>query len=410
MLRLLYFFILCLTQLCALNALAQQPRKGKGAGPVNLKPLAAALADPSQSIEELEKLVFRTFGKQNLAMGKVVARLDERLGAWAVMNPSPASVLDAAGAPLGTMKPVGSMGLQVLALELPNFSNVSYRVEVAGSTLLAGEFHVEVYDMPPEWKPSDLVPAGRQETFEFSASKVFPQTSRTVTVYIPANYKPDGSAALMVWQDGGRHADRNGQVRATVVMDHLIANKQMPVTVGVFVDPGQRPNQKPGEKPANRGFEYDSLGDAYVRFITEEVLPEVKARYQLNWSDRPEMRAIAGGSSGGICAFTAAWERPQQFGKVLSWVGSFVNLRGGHVYPALVRKTERKPIRVYLLDGRNDLDNNFGNWPLANLSMAAALKHAGYDYRLDYGECFHGSKGMSASLPEAMRWLWRDIR
>ena len=133
----------------------------------------------------------------------------------------------------------------------------------------------------------------------------------------------------------------------------------------------------------------------------------MKQRYSLSWSDKAEDHAIAGGSSGGICAFNAAWERPDQFHKVLTWVGSFVNLRGGHVFPALIRETERKPLRVYLLDGRNDLDNAFGNWPIANKNMAASLKYMGYDYRFDFGECFHGSKGMSASLPDALRWLWR---
>jgi enterochelin esterase family protein len=254
------------------------------------------------------------------------------------------------------------------------------------------------------------VPQGRLERFEWRQSKVFPNTVRQVTVYIPAQYNAAKPASLMVWQDGTRHADPNGQpgqLRATRVFDTLIANGEMPVTVGIFVDPGRKTSQGPGDKATNRGFEYDSLGDAYATFIVNEILPEVRQRYQLAWSERAEDHAIGGGSSGGICAFTVAWERPDQFRKVLSWVGSFVNLRGGHVYPAMIRKTERKPLRVYLLDGDNDLDNPFGNWPLANQNMAAALKFTGYDYRFDYGRCFHGSKGMSASLPDALRWLWR---
>ena len=401
--------LICLLALLATWPLQAQQKSGKKGGnpPPSLRLLHSALSDSSKTTTELESIVFRTFGKQNLSMGKVGSRSDGTLVAWALMNKEAAKVVDAADSEIGQFKAVGDSGLQVLCTEVPNFSNISYRVQAGGSTLQAGEFHVENYTMPPEGTPSPTVPAGRHEVFEFKSSTIFPKTVRQVTVYIPAQYDPAKESALIVWQDGSRHADPKGQMRATVVMDHLIAKGEMPVTIGVFVDPGRRESQKPNDKAANRGFEYDSLGDAYVRFVTEEILPEVQQRYSLKWSDQPQMRAIAGGSSGGICAFTAAWERPDLFGKVLCWVGSFVDLRGGHVYPAMVRKTERKPIRVYLLDGKNDLDNPFGNWPLANLNMAAALKYQGYDYRFDFGECFHGSKGMAASLPDALRWLWR---
>ncbi len=405
-LRVLGTLLLTLT---AFTLYGQAPgKKSKGGGaPVGVLALRDALTDSSKSTADLEAMIFRAFGRQNLVMGKAGARVEGHVAAWAVMNDAPARVLGEKGNELGEMKPIGQKGLQVLVAEMENFSNVSYRVEVGGMTLLAGEFHIENYEMPPEAKSSPEGKAGRLEKFEFAESKVFPNTTRRVTVYIPAGYDPATETALMVWQDGSRHADPTGQLRATVVMDNLIAKEEIPTTIGVFIDPGRQAKQRVGEKAGNRGFEYDSLGDAYVRMVTEEVLPEVRKRYGLTWSERPELRAIAGGSSGGICAFTAAWERPDQFSKVLCWVGSFVNLRGGHVYPALIRKTERKPIRVYILDGRNDLDNPYGNWPLANQNMAAALKFAGYDYRFDFGECFHGSKGMSASLPEALRWLWR---
>jgi enterochelin esterase family protein len=184
----------------------------------------------------------------------------------------------------------------------------------------------------------------------------------------------------------------------------------MPRTVGVFIDPGRKPKQKRGDKAGNRSLEYDSLGDAYARFLVDEILPEVEKRYQTKFRPQPEARAIAGGSSGGICSFTVAWERPDQFRKVLCWVGTFVDIRGGHHYPYLVRITERKPIRIYLLDGENDLDNKFGNWPLANKMMAASLKYMNYDFRIDWTQCFHGSKGMAPNLPDALRWLWRDVK
>ncbi len=145
-----------------------------------------------------------------------------------------------------------------------------------------------------------------------------------------------------------------------------------------------------------------------MRLLLEEILPEVRQRYQAGWLDHPEACAIAGGSSGGICAFTAAWERPDRFRKVLSWVGSFVDLRGGHAYPSLVRLSERKPLRIYLLGGENDLDNPFGHWPTANKLMAKALAYQGYDSHLEWTPCFHGTRGMAPRLPDALRWLWRD--
>lgn len=400
--------LLAFTLLSSL-ALAQAPKPKSAWVPPSVVELKQAL-DASTDASKLAPMVLKMFGKQSLAMGKAGAKVEKTTAAWAVISASPVQVIEGKGKVLGEMKKINDEGLQVLALDLPNFREFDYRLESNGMALLAGTIRIEHYEMPPEAKANASVPEGRLEKFEWKDSKVFPNTVRDVTVYIPAQYDVAKPACLMVWQDGTRHADPNGQpgqLRATRVFDTLIAKNEMPVTIGVFIDPGRKLTQKAGDKAANRGFEYDSLGDAYARFVIQEILPEVKQRYSLTWSDQPEDHAIAGGSSGGICAFTAAWERPDQFRKVLSWVGSFVNLRGGHVYPAMVRKTERKPLRIYLLDGDNDLDNPFGNWPLANQNMAASLKYMGYDYRFDYGHCFHGSKGMSASLPEALRWLWR---
>jgi enterochelin esterase family protein len=215
----------------------------------------------------------------------------------------------------------------------------------------------------------------------------------------------------MVFQDGHAYVAETGQFRAPIVFDNLIHEGSMPVTIGVFIDPGHKKEQlpeRPGWQPApeNRSFEYDSLSDQYARFIIDEVLPEVGKSYNL--TDDPERRAICGISSGGICAFTVAWERPDAFRKVLSHVGSFTNIRGGHVYPALIRKTGRKPLRLFLQDGSGDLDNEHGSWPLANLEMAAALKYAGYDYKFVYGTGAHSGVHGGVILPESLRWLWRD--
>ena len=210
-----------------------------------------------------------------------------------------------------------------------------------------------------------------------------------------------------VFQDGGNYQRRNGQFRTTTVFDNLIHKGEMPVTIGVFVNPGTIPASRPDARPRkNRSFEYDSLGDRYARFLHEELLPSLEEKY--NISHKPNDRAIGGISSGGICAWTVAWERPDSFGKVLSHVGSFTNIRGGHNYHAMIRKAEPRPIRVFLQEGENDLDNLHGSWPLANRQMAASLKFAGYDYKFVMGTEGHNGKHGGAILPESLRWLWRD--
>jgi enterochelin esterase-like enzyme len=262
------------------------------------------------------------------------------------------------------------------------------------------------YVLGPDSTRQPNVPQGTVTKHRL-VSTIFSGTERDYWVYVPAQYKPEQPAAVMVFQDGEWYQDPEGQFRVPVVFDNLIHRGEMPVTVGVFINPGVVPATVEGGEPrANRSFEYDTLSDHYARFLLEELLPEVQKTYTLT-SD-PNQRAICGVSSGGICAFTAAWERPDAFRRVLSHVGSFVNIRGGHVYPSLIRKTEPKPLRVYLQDGAGDLDNLHGNWPLANQEMAAALKFAGYDYRFDYGDGGHNGKHGGAILPDGLRWLWRD--
>ena len=358
----------------------------------------------------LHDQVIRLFGRQNLTQGRAGAKIEATTVAWAIIDPKPARVVQQDGTLIGDMTPLGDDGLQVLATEMPNFAETGYRVESEGMPHLAGTVHVEHFEYTADSLPQKDVPQGKLEKFEWSTSEVFPDTVRDVTIYLPADFKAGEETCLMVWQDGSRHVDPNGGMRASVVFDNLIHKKEMPRTVGVFIDPGRMKKQKAGEKAANRGFEYDSLGNAYATFLIEEILPEVAKRYQTKFRAQPEAWAIAGGSSGGICSFTAAWEKPDKFRKVLSWVGSFVDLRGGDVYPSLIRAGERKPLRIYLLDGENDLDNKFGNWPIANKQMAAALKFKDYDFRIDWTKCFHGSKGMAPNLPDALRWLWRDVK
>jgi enterochelin esterase family protein len=265
----------------------------------------------------------------------------------------------------------------------------------------------EVYQRGPESEPKPGVPRGTVTQFQWTRSQVYPGTVRDYWVYVPAQYDGKTPAALFVAQDGGGFVGDKGSFHAPVVFDNLIHEGAMPVTVGVFVNPGIIPATAEGGEPRrNRSLEYDSLGDRYARFLIEELLPEVEKTVVL--TRNPKHRAICGNSSGGICAFTVAWERPDQFGCVVSHIGSFTNIRGGHVYPALVRKTEPKPLRVFLQDGENDLDNLHGNWPLANRQMAAALAFAGYDHRFVMGQGKHSARHGGAIFPETMRWIFRD--
>jgi len=223
---------------------------------------------------------------------------------------------------------------------------------------------------------------------------------------VPAQYKADKAACVMVFQDGGSYVSEEGSFRVPVVFDNMIHQGKMPVTIAILINPGAFPAVAAGKDPiSNRSFEYDTLSDQYARFLLEEILPAVGEKYRL--ATAPECRAICGISSGGICSWIVAWERPDAFGKVLSHVGSFANIRGGHVCPFLIRKTPRKPIRIFLQAGSNDLDRDWGHWALANLQMAAALNFAGYDYRLDYGDGAHDGQHGGAILPESLTWLWR---
>ena len=263
----------------------------------------------------------------------------------------------------------------------------------------------------PSHRENPNVPHGTVTKMPAWESKIFPGTTRDWSIYVPGQYKPESPAAVMVFFDGHNYINPTGRFRVPIVFDNLIAAGDMPVTIAIFVDPGQfKPTGEPaaaGGKPkSNRSFEYDSLGDRNARFLLEEILPEVEKNYRL--SHDPELRAICGSSSGGISSFTVAWERPDAFRKVLSTVGSFTNISGGNAYPSLIRKTERKPIRVFQQDSSGDLDNEFGNWPLANQQMHAALQYMGYDARFDFAEGYgHNSNHGGSIFPEALKWLWR---
>jgi enterochelin esterase family protein len=288
----------------------------------------------------------------------------------------------------------------------PRFFLAAAAIALTHSGLAAPED--EIYTLGPDSQPRVDTPKG--ELIQMPAwedSKVFPGTTRDWWVYVPQQYDAKKPAAVMVFCDGAGFVRENGAFRTPVVFDNLIHAGEMPVTIGIFIQPGVFPKAEgqKGKPRSNRSFEYDTLSDQYAQFLLEEILPAVEKEYNL--TDDPEMRAVCGNSSGGICAFTVAWERPDAFRKVVSHIGSFTNIRGGHVYPALIRKAEKKPLRVFLQEGENDLDNQFGNWPLANRDMAASLKYAGYDHKLVMGQGTHNPKHAGSIFPDTLRWLWR---
>ncbi len=276
------------------------------------------------------------------------------------------------------------------------------------------------YLLGPDSLASDGVPKGMIHGPFTLPSKVYPGTSHTNWVYVPAQYDPSVPASLMVYNDGQAYMAPDGDVRAQNVMDNLIYRREIPVMIAVFINPGRRPDQPEptprdwGDRNTNRPTEYNSLDDRYPRVIVDELLPVLYKEY--NISKDPERHGIGGASSGAIAAFTVAWERPNDFHKVLSVVGSFVNLRGGNVYPEIVRKSEKKPIRIFMQDGRNDNRGVRGqgdydqtrDWFYQNVRLMQALTEKGYDVNYTWGMNLHGQKMGGAIMPEMMRWLWRD--
>ncbi len=306
------------------------------------------------------------------------------------------------------LRRVGKTNVWALATVLPEGAGFRWSYRVGERRLGGGE--LEAYAYPPETRKQPGVPEGKLTEWEPFKSKVYAGTSRKMWVYVPAQYDPSKPACVLLAQDG--QWTRGNWIP---VLDNLIAKKDMPVTIGIFITPGVYKTEWD-----NRSVEYDTLSNKYVTMLADEILPLVGAKYNLRSDARGRM--IFGLSSSGISSFTAAWERPDVFHKVLSWIGSYTNLQGGpsevaggNTYPAIIRhrrgwdeKGQPKDIRVFLQDGSNDLDNKAGSWPLANQQMAKALEFGKYDYKFVMGKGFHSDKHGRALLPDALRWLWRD--
>ena len=398
--------IVALTLLCGGAAAAQE------ASPFDPKALQSALAGKipdGPAAVQLAERIRTAFGGRDALLAGPAPLVDELLVAWAIEVPGwvPPSNLAAPRVwrPSGNtgypMIRIGATDVYAVVRKLSHGTAFTWSYDL-GNNRRVGGGNLEVYETHPDSRARPGVPKGVLTQMPAWQSRVFPGTTRNWWVYVPAQYRADTPAAVMVWQDG--NAQKNF---VPTVMDNLIAKGDIPVTVNIFIEPGGL--KAPRD---NRSFEYDTLSDQYARFLLEEILPEVSKTVRLR-SDAAG-RAIAGESSGGICAFTAAWERPNEFSKVLSWVGSFTNIAaggslrdGGHNYEALVRRVPPKPIRIFLQDGINDNDSTAGSWWLANVTLARSLAFAGYDYRFEQGQGWHNNNHLRAVLPDALRWLWR---
>ena len=283
--------------------------------------------------------------------------------------------------------------IRYLALFLACFSSVS---------------GLEVPALTPQSLPQAGVPQGKVETWTVTQSKVYPETTRTCSLYIPAQYDSTKPAACMIFLDGSGYVKADGSFRVPTVFDNLIAAGKMPVTCAFFIDPGTIPSLiADGKARSTRSLEYDTPDGTFAGFLAEEMLPIVRSKVKL--SDDPHAWGICGISSSGIAAFQVAWSRPDLIRKVVSSIGSFTNIRSGYDCAARIRasKREPKPLRLWLQDGESDVNNLHGNWPLANRDMASALAWAGYDHLFTMTGGGHSGQAGGALLPQALEWLWR---
>jgi enterochelin esterase-like enzyme len=362
--------------------------------------------------EEIAQQLKDRFG-ESLRTG-INPMTEDLLVSWAIDAPDTKKdpiVVWQEGKKVQKMRRLGKSTVFVASVNLGDGEFIRYNYQINGET--RGEIRtLEAYKAPIESKKQAGVPEGKVIQKAPYKSKIYDGTTRDWWVYVPVQYNGSKPACVMIFQDG-----QWSKNYVPTVFDNLIHKEEMPVTIGIFLSPGSFSGGR-----SNRSVEYDTLSDKYARFLIEEILANVAKDYNI----RPDAagRAVAGISSGGICAFTAAWERPDAFHKVLSWVGSFTNLQGGasgvgggNTYPAAIRKLAGwdrkgtpKNIRVYLQDGANDLDNAAGNWPLANQQMARALEYGGYDYKFVFGNGGHNDNHGRTLLPDALRWLWRDAR
>jgi enterochelin esterase family protein len=348
------------------------PLAAQQAPAIDLAALQSSLAANPQDAEaeRLADQIRQAFGGRDALLAGPQPLIDETMVAWAMELPEPPAGRGGGPRvyrPVGTvsynMTRVGSTPVYALVRKFTSGEAFAWTYDLGGNRRQGGG-NLEVYDIHPDAREQPEVPKGEVRQMPSWSSTIFPNTTRDWWVYVPAQYNAANPAAVMIFQDGA-----SARQYVVPVLDNLIAKGDIPVMVGIFLNPGSG---------NNRSFEYDRLSDQYARFLLEEILPEVQKT--VNLRQDAAGRGIAGQSSGGIAAFTAAWERPDAFSKVLSGIGSFVNLQGGesgigggHNYQVMVRQNPPKPIRVFLQDGENDQDAVWGNWFLV-LNEPSVLK------------------------------------
>jgi gluconolactonase len=277
-------------------------------------------------------------------------------------------------------------------------------LRLAATLLFSLSLHAQdEFPLTEESKPQPNVPKGQmiKDIYPAQDGSVFPGTEREYQIYLPANLDTTKPAPFMVFQDGVIY-------NAPTVFDNLIAKKDLPPMIGIFIKPGVVPAANANALPRyNRSYEYDSVTDTYSRFLIDEFLPAIVAKHKLNLSADPNARGIAGNSSGGICAFMVAWHRPDQFRRVFTGVGTYVGIHGADQLPVLVRKHEPKPLRVFLQSGENDNNLYCGDWWMANHMMERSLTWNGYDVNHAWGKGGHNAKHASQIFPDVLRWLWK---
>ena len=339
----------------------------------------------------------------------------------------PELMIDAAPGP--QMQNLAGSDLWYAATRIEQVGKLHSFYYVINGTKFGGKLDVPAFGPLSYLQPG--VPSGTLSEKITHVSKIYDGMKSEYWIYVPAQYKAETPAALMVFQDGGGYTDRNGNNPTLNVIDNLIAQKKIPVMICVFINPGDI-SDSPGTptynfvkgysekwhrtlKDSMRSTLYDTVSDRYVRYLRDEVLADVAAKYNIRKDGYS--RAITGLSSGGICAFNAAWQLPDQFSRVISWIGSYASIQwkedpavpdGGQDYPDKVLRESKRNIRVWLQDGSEDLDLRYGNWPLANLRMANALKFQEYDFHFSFGKGTHNSGQGAAEFPAEMIWLWRD--
>lgn len=389
---------------------------------VSVKQLWDMAAKDRTSAEFRDTLV-ATLGDARIKAGTAYGGQGE-LFVWAIETPlTPRLMVDEA--PVEVAK-VGDSNVWFGSGKLTTGRNHTFYYLVDGKRV-GGDVNVPAYGPDSYEQPG--VPKGTLSPRILHTSKIFEGMKSEYWVYVPAQYDANVPTPVMVWNDGGQHVDRNGGSRTQNVIDNLIAQKKIPVMIQVLINPGDIGeaqgtktydyvagfSKKTGRtmRDAMRSTEYDTVTDRYPRFLVQEILAEVGQKYNLRKDGYS--RAIAGESSGGIAAFNAAWQQPDQFSRVLSRIGTYTSIQwipgeldGGNIFPFAIRKTPRKNIRIWMSDGSEDLENEHGSWPLQNIQMANSLKMAGYDYHFSFQGGSHSGAHGNAEAPQALTWLWRD--